>query len=147
MKFEFKNIEKKDWDILLEWRNDFFTKEMSFNSNRVTKDEHYEYLEKNQSNDNINQYVFIYNDLYVGTMKTDNSKKQSTTLSYTINPKFRKKGYGKLMIYLFLFERKGVFLCKVKKTNFASIKMCEWNNFKLKSKEKSFLLYEKIIKK
>ena len=46
MKFEFKNIEKKDWDILLDWRNDFFTKEMSVNSNKVTKDEHYEYLEK-----------------------------------------------------------------------------------------------------
>ena len=77
MKFEFKNIEKKDWNILLDWRNDFFTKEMSVNSNKVTKDEHYEYLEKNQSNDNINQYVFIYNDLYVGTMKTDNSKKKA----------------------------------------------------------------------
>jgi len=146
MKFEFKNIEKKDWDILLDWRNDLSTIEMSINSKKVSKSEHYDYLEKNQSNDNISQYIFIHNDFYIGTMKMDNSNKKSTTLSYTINPKYRKKGYGKLMMYLFLFERNGVFLCEVKKTNFASIKMCEWNNFILKSKKNSILLYEKIIK-
>ena len=50
MKFEFKNIEKKDWDFLLDWRNDLFTIEMSINSKKISKSEHYDYLEKNQSN-------------------------------------------------------------------------------------------------
>ena len=146
MIFQFKNIERKDWDILLEWRNNSLTKEMSINSKSISKSDHYNYLKKIESNKHVNQFIFIHNNSYVGTIKVDNSDKKSTILSYTINPDFRNKGYGKLMMYLFLFERNGVFLCEVKKTNFVSIKMCEWNTFKLKSKKGETLLYEKIIK-
>ena len=39
MKFRIKEVEKEDWDELLIWRNDEFTRKMSKNSEIVKKDE------------------------------------------------------------------------------------------------------------
>ena len=50
---------------------------------------------------------------------------------FTINPKFRKKIYGKLMMSLFLFDRPGKFVCKIKTDNIGSIKVCISNNYSL----------------
>ena len=146
MNFTLKKVKRENWDILLEWRNNIETQKMSIVTRPVSKSEHFKYQAKIESNKDIEQYMFIHNNLYVGTIKSEYSNKKHTTLSYTINPEFRGKGYGKLMMHLFLFKRKGVFLCKVKETNFASIRMCEWNGFELKSKRDSILLYEKNIK-
>ena len=145
MVFKFKNIEKKDWDKLLDWRNDPSTKMMSLVNKKISKTEHYNFLNKITSNKNIDQFIFIHNDYYVGTIKADNTKESYTRLSYTINPDFRRKGYGGLMMYMFLFDKKGIFLCEIKESNIGSIKMCKSNHFKLKSKKENILTYEKVI--
>ena len=146
MVFKFKNIEKKDWDLLLDWRNDPSTKMMSIVNKKISKTEHYNFLKSIISNKYINQFIFVHNNYYVGTIKADNSKKNFTKLSYTINPNFRRKGYGSLMMSMFLFDKKGVFLCEIKELNIGSIRMCESNHFKFKSKKENILTYEKVIK-
>ena len=146
MVFKFKIIEKKDWDLLLEWRNDPTTKMMSLVNQKISKSEHYDFLNNIESNKWIDQFIFIHNDYYVGTIKADNTEKTFTSLSYTINPDFRKKGYGNLMMSMFLFDKKGTFVCEIKESNIGSIRMCESNNFKLKSEKENILIYEKVIK-
>lgn len=145
MIFKFKNVEKKDWDLLLDWRNEPSTKMMSLVNKKISKKEHYNFFNSIISNKNIDQFIFVHNGYYVGTIKADNTKKSFTRLSYTINPDYRRKGYGSLMMSVFLFDRKGIFLCEIKESNIGSIKMCESNHFKLKSKKENILTYEKVI--
>ena len=78
----------------------------------------------------------------IGTLKEDFSDNSIKYLSYTINPKYRKKGYGNLMMYLYLFENSGTFVCEVKKNNIASINMCESNNFILHKEKQETYIYK-----
>ena len=75
-----------------------------------------------------------YNENYIDSMKRireDILEDDIKELSYSINPKYRGNGYGKLMMFLFLFDKKGKFQCEVKTTNIGSVKMCEWSGFNL----------------
>lgn len=130
MMYYFKKINNEDWDMLLEWRNDSITRVMSLNENLISKESHYEYMNKLTSDVSQEQFIFIHNNNKIGTIK-ESKLNDKSVLSYTINPEFRGHGYGRLMMYLFLFDKKGIFECEIKPDNIGSIKMCLWNNFKL----------------
>lgn len=140
MNFYFKEIDKEDWDTLLEWRNDILTRSMSLNSDIIDKETHYQYMDKLNSDIQQKQFIFIHNNNKVGTIK-ETKLDDETRLSYSINPLFRNKGYGKLMMYLFLFDKRGIFTCEVKPDNMGSIKMCLWNNFNLIQSSDSINIY------
>ena len=142
MRFEFKKVEQRDWKTLLQWRNNSLTKEMSLNKKKITLKEHLEYMSEIKSNKKINQFLFIHLNNKIGTLKEDFSDNSIKYLSYTINPKYRKKGYGNLMMYLYLFENSGTFVCEVKKNNIASINMCERNNFILHKEKQETYIYK-----
>ena len=91
MRFEFKKVEQRDWKTLLQWRNNSLTKEMSLNKKKITLKEHLEYMSEIKSNKKINQFLFIHLNNKIGTLKEDFSDNSIKYLSYTINPKYRKK--------------------------------------------------------
>ena len=144
MKFRIKEVEKEDWDELLIWRNDEFTRKMSKNSEIVKKDEHFSYMEKMSKNKQRVQYIFLHNQHKVGTIRIDKLNDGFEEFSYTINPLFRGKGYGTLMMELYLFDKNGKYRCKIKPENVGSIKMVEKNGFTYKSTNTGISVYEFI---
>lgn len=131
MKYIFNEVVNEDWDILLEWRNDEYTRKMSHNNKEIKRKEHYGFMKKLNINPNRKQYIFSHDKNKIGTIREDILEDDIKELSYSINPKYRGNGYGKLMMFLFLFDKKGKFQCEVKTTNIGSVKMCEWSGFNL----------------
>jgi len=142
MNFSLKQIQFSDWKILLEWRNDDNTRYQFFDSSVIDETTHKEYI-KNICN-NKNQYILYINDTPVGTIKS-NIKNNIHYLGYSISNKFRGKNLSIIMMQLFLYNKSGIFICEIKDTNIASIKMVERIGYKLQ-KTKSNVLTYKLIK-
>ena len=63
-------------------------------------------------------------------------------LSYTINPDYRGKKIGQVLMQIYLIDRKGQFFCDVKNSNIPSIKMIEKLGFKLFNQTKNVNTYK-----
>tara|TARA_R110001599_G_scaffold344976_1_gene568986 strand:- start:1753 stop:2175 length:423 start_codon:yes stop_codon:yes gene_type:complete len=132
----------KDWRFLLNCRNDPTTRLNSFDQSVVTEKQHKEWLSHSLSNDS--RYILIMEDTNsesIGTIRCDTNNQNEKFLSWSIDAKHRGKGFGSLMLSLFLGSAKGYFLAEIKKENISSIKMAERNGFTYKSPQ----LYEKTI--
>ena len=141
MEYIFKKVGKEHIDLLLDWRNDELTRRMAIDQKKVSNDEHKAYIKNLDEASNIKQFIFFHDGRPVGTIRENIKLNDEKRLSYTINPKFRKKGYGKLMMSLFLFDRPGKFVCKIKTDNIGSIKVCISNNYSLMKSENGFNYY------
>jgi RimJ/RimL family protein N-acetyltransferase len=137
-----REINQDDWKILLEWRNDVLTRQNFYSSQFVSESEHKNYIKDTIDNSERRQFILEYNGIEVGTIREDVYKNTHLKLSYTINPLFRGKKIGQMMISLYLIDKTGVFLCEVKKDNIASIKMIEKVGFKFLSKERDINIYK-----
>ena len=142
--FNLREVKKSDWKFLLEWRNDKITRQNSFNSELVSINKHKEYIKNTITNPKKTIFIIEYNDIPVGTIREDRLEKDELELSYTISPMYRGKKISQIMMSLFLIERKGSFLCKVKEENIPSIKMIEKLGFKLFNTEKKVNFYKLI---
>lgn len=54
-----KKAERKDWDFILELRNDFYSN-FSEQKKPLTKEEHYEYMEKQKLNPQFHHWIIEY---------------------------------------------------------------------------------------
>jgi RimJ/RimL family protein N-acetyltransferase len=140
--FNLREVKKSDWKVLLEWRNDKITSQNSFNSDLVSVSEHKEYIENTITKPNRTIFILEYNEIPVGTIREDRLDKDELELSYIISPMYRGNKIGQIMMSLYLIERKGSFLCKVKEENIPSIKMIEKLGFKLFNTEKRVNFYK-----
>ena len=145
MEFVIKKIEREDWDDLLIWRNDELTRKMSINSEIIEKDKHHFYMGEMLQNDNREQFIFLHYKNKIGTIRIDKLNDGFEQFSYTINPLYRGKGYGGLMMRLYLFDKVGKYRCEIKPENIESIKMLEKNRFVYKKTHEGILVYE-IVK-
>ena len=140
--FNLREVTKSDWKVLLEWRNDKITRQNSWNSDLVSEGEHKKYIKNTITNINRSLLILEYNEIPVGTIREDRLEKDEFELSYTISPMYRGKKIGQIMMSLYLIERKGSFICKVKEENVPSIKMIEKLGFKLFNTEKRVNFYK-----
>ena len=140
--FNLREVKISDWKVLLEWRNDKNTRQNSFNSDLISVSEHKEFIKNTITNTNRTQFILEYNEIPVGTIREDKLEKDEFGLSYTIDPMYRGKKMGQMMMSLYLSERKGSFLCRVKEENLSSIKMIEKLGFKHFNTEKKINFYK-----
>lgn len=133
---------KDDWKTLLEWRNNPSTYKNYHTSQPVNESEHKEYISRLINDSNRSQYIIEYNGIAAGTIREEIINDREIRLSYTINPLFRGKKIGQLMMGLYLVDRMGIFICEIKEQNIASVRMIEKFGFKLTSKEKNFNTYK-----
>ena len=126
----------------MEWRNDKITRQNSFNSDLVSVSEHKEYIKNTITNPNRKLFILEYNEIPVGTIREDRLEKDEFELSYTIDPMYRGKKIGQIMMSLYLIERRGSFLCEVKEENVPSIIMIEKLGFKLFKNENGVNFYK-----
>ncbi len=132
----------EDWSFLLNCRNDPTTRLNSFDQSAITEKQHKEWFSRSLSNSSRDILIMEDpNSESIGTIRCDTNNQNEKFLSWSIDAKHRGKGFGSLMLSLFLGSAKGYFLAEIKKENISSIKMAERNGFTYKSPQ----LYEKTI--
>lgn len=142
--------EYEDIEDLFEWRNDEDSKKASFNTNEIDIKEHNKWFKESLANPERN--IFIICDKHcnkLGQIRFD-KKKDRAEIDIIINPKYRNKGIGTLVLtkapkyYLDNFAVKKL-VGKVKTSNIASLKAFEKAEFKIYKKFEGYveLRYEK----
>jgi len=129
--FKLRLANLSDSDALLSWRNDIVTINNSFNSEISSLKTHKQYLKNAMSSLTRKIFILEYSGVRVGTIREDQMKEGKFKLSYSVDPMYRAKRVGQMMVSLYLKDRKGFFICAVKDNNTPSIKMIEKMNFKL----------------
>lgn len=89
----FRKIENNDddCDLLFNWANDPLTRQNSFNSNKISYQEHLNWFSKNISDSTL---IFLDNDNRpVGLVRLDH-KDNEWVISISIDPYHRGKGYS-----------------------------------------------------
>lgn len=130
-KLHLREIQKKDERVLLAWRNDVTTRNNFLNNNFISEAEHTKYINETINHPQRTQFILEYNQIPVGTIRGTKLSDNKIELYYHVCPLFRGRKIGQQMMELYLSERKGNFLCKVKNQNIPSIKMIEKFGFKL----------------
>ena len=140
--FKLRLFNISDSDALLSWRNDTVTRSNSFNSEISSLKTHNKYLKNAISSLTRKIFILEYSGVRVGTIREDKVKEGEFKLSYTVDPMYRGKRVGQMMIGLYLKDRKGFFICAIKDNNTPSIKMIEKMNFKLFDSEEGVNFYK-----
>ena len=139
MKIELREVTKKDWDFILNLRNQFYKNFFYEQKEPILKDDHYKYMNKQETNPNFHQWIAFdgKNDVgYIRILDQD--------INIMVEKKFQTKGIGTVMLNLVEKEALGLGIKKLKAKvligNESSKKIFEKNNYKLK-----MYLFEKEI--
>lgn len=124
MIFNLRKIELKDSSLLFGWVNDSSTRENSFNSKTIKPEEHQIYIQNMLGSQTKNQYILEIDNVPIGTIK-DNILEDCIEISYALSPLARGKKLSSILMNLYLVNKTGKFLCKIKTNNIPSIKMVE----------------------
>lgn len=131
-------VKREDWDIILELRNEFF--HMFYRQTKpIEKEEHYEYLDKNEKNHNFYHWMIKVNRKVVGYSRILNED-----VGIMIKKEYQSKGIATKALELLENEAKKEKIKKlialVKIENEESKKIFEKNNYEMK-----MFWYEKEI--
>lgn len=118
-----------DWKILLDWRNDSLTRNNSFSQDEISEQTHKLWFNDSLLNPYRKIYILEDNSSLIGSIRSDNFLINEYTLSWNIDSNQRGKGYGNIILELFLKDKIGKFIAEIKPENRASIKMVEKNGF------------------
>lgn len=124
MIFNLREIHFDDSPILFDWANDAVARSNSFNEKQIELEEHEQYIKNMIVNPLTTQYILEIDGIPVGTIK-DKILNDCIQLGYEISPQHRNKGLSVILMNLYLYERRGKFLCEIKSTNIPSIKMVQ----------------------
>ena len=130
MKIELREVEKKDWNFVLKLRNEFYEYSFYEQNEPILKDDHYKYMNKQETNPNFHQWIAFdgKNDVgYIRILDQD--------INIMVEKEFQSKGIGTIMLNL---VEKKAFSLGIKKLkaivnagNESSKKIFIKNNFKL----------------
>lgn len=127
MPIKFKLATASDCDLLFKWANDTSVRENSFNSNIINYEEHKKWLNDSLKSDKTYIYICYSKDKPIGQIRID-LKENTGVIDYSIDSKWRGKGYGTLLLndIIFFIQNKGLSITKligkVKHTNIVSQK-------------------------
>lgn len=115
-----------DADILLEWRNDKLTRKASVNMEIIKREDHDKWFEQTLSNNLRELYIAEISGQPIGTTRLDKIDKQNFEISWTVAPKYRGQGVGKIIVQKTIeMKPDAVFLAQVKKANIASLSIAK----------------------
>jgi len=130
----------QDWEILLEWRNDSFTRKNSITSDIISKKEHKEWFSNILKDPNSKIYIVKEKNKPIGTVRADKNDDE-IIISWTVAPESRGKGYGKQMVKLLVENLSGKVTAIIKNENSASIKVAEFAGLSLELEKDNILFY------
>ena len=139
MTVSLRKVQEKDWDYILELRNKDKFRLNFYEQHTISKQEHYDYLQKQQKNPNFFNWIICFDNEIVGYVRIlDND------VSIILDDQYHGQGIGTSAINLLENEAK---LLGIKKLvgkmmidNKKSEKIFKNNDFELK-----MYWYEKIL--
>jgi len=129
----FREVRKDDIWTLYQWRNDLLTRSMSIDKKKISKSEHKAWFNRTLTSKETTIYIYQNKDKeseLFGNVRVDLTKQDIHFLSWTINPRFRKKGYGKKMLKDFVRVYKQNYHARIRVNNIASMNICSSAGFK-----------------
>ncbi len=141
-------VQKKDQNQLLKWANDISVRKASKRKKKISFIEHEKWFNKKLKNQNSRMYIFCIKKKFVGQVRFDKVKNKNF-ISYSVDKKYRRKGYGKEILKKAInkikkqIKFKEVY-AKVKKNNIASIKIFESLSFECYYKNYSYFFKKRI---
>lgn len=132
----FRFAEPEDVKDLFRWRNDEATRQASFNTDKISFEEHKKWFEETLADPKRNLFIICDKQCNkLGQIRFD-KKEDIAEINITINPNYRNQGVGSLAL------SKSLTICinniyvkqiiaKVKKDNTASLKAFQKAGFKI----------------
>ena len=131
MKIKLREVIEKDWDYVLGLRNQFYANSFYVQTKPISKDEHYEYMNKQKSNPNFHQWIATDGKYDVGYIRIFDKD-----INIMVEKRFQKKGIGTIMLKLVEKNAIKIGIKKLKAVvmtgNKSSKKIFIKNNYKLR---------------
>ena len=140
-----RKVNSSDCKDIFVWRNDNLTRKMSFNQSLISIENHDKWFNKILSDQNVVTYLGNDENFKIGICRFQIiEKKRIVEVSININPKFRNKGFAKILleksIQKFRLNFNYNLFAKIKKNNTASIKIFRYAGFfKIKTDKDKFV--------
>jgi spore coat polysaccharide biosynthesis protein SpsF len=141
---------EKDCDLLFGWANDNSVRKNSFNSNKITYEDHIKWFQNKLELNNCIIYIGVENNNTIGQVRLDINDNIGI-INYSICKYYRGKGYGTKMLQelermLGLENSLGInkLIGKVKHNNVPSQRVFEKCDYKVLDSEE-YLIYSKEI--
>jgi len=128
---KFRHVTVEDAELLLDWHNDPVTRAFSTTQEKTTLQEHTVWL--NHAVNLKHFYIAQVNRKDIGVIRATPGKTNEYTLSWTIAPEERGKGYGREMLPQMTntLPDQALLIAYIMHTNIASIKIAKSTGFKL----------------
>ena len=141
-------VKKEDCDLIYNWANEPTVRKKSFNSEKITYEEHKKWFDTKLNDENCRMYILEIDGIKIGQIRVD-IENEVAKLSYSIGKEHRGKGNGVIMLTLLedklIDEKVSIIRGLVKHENIASKKCFEKCGY-TKKEEEDYIVYEKIIK-
>jgi spore coat polysaccharide biosynthesis protein SpsF len=145
-----RKLTEKDCDLLFDWANDNYVRKNSFNSNKITYEDHIKWFQKKLELDNCIIYIGEENNNTIGQIRLDINN-NTGIINYSIDKHYRGEGYGTKMLQELerTLERENLveinkLIGKVKHNNIPSQRVFEKCKYKVMDSEE-YLIYSKEI--
>ena len=87
----------QDVDLIFEWANDEDDRRFSFNTEKIVYEDHCKWYQRKIDSEDTDIYILLSDDIPIGQCRLDFDD-EGALISYFIDKRFRKKGYGKLLL-------------------------------------------------
>lgn len=147
-----RNVEPKDIDVLYTWRNEREVRKNSFTSDIIPYSDHQKWFEKCLSDPDIDIFIYYFGNEMFGQTRL-NFNENKVIISYSIDEKYRGRGFGKIMIrdvmekVIETHPETRFIIGQVKLHNLASQKIFEKLDFYIDEKSETYCVYVKDLKK
>ncbi|MBQ3035299.1 MAG: pseudaminic acid synthase [Lachnospiraceae bacterium] len=148
---ELRPATMEDCQMIFEWANDAETRKQSFTVEKISWETHKVWYEDCLKRTDRELYVCYHADEAIGQYRVDFVNEEEVVVSYSIAPKYRKRGYGAEMLRAGESVIKKQFpavrrvKAEVKKENTASQKMLLKNGYKETECKEQHLLFVKEL--
>lgn len=133
MKLNLRPVEKKDYEKILEWRNDPDVRMNSLTQHIIPIDEHIKYWDDFLKNETNFAFIVIYDNKDIGVLKLKNINKTTYEIDIFLSKYSRNKGLGSQILEIVkeISIQKGIkkLIAKIKYDNEASKKAFETVGF------------------
>ena len=142
-------VDKYDKNLILEWANDKLSRENSFSSAEISEEVHEKWFDNILSSCDNKLFVMMNGEVPVGQIRLE-ILRNSGTVSYSIDNKYRGYGFGKIILELledwisFNYDTEFIIIGYVKTNNTTSGHIFESLDF-MKSENSKYIKYSKQI--
>lgn len=100
-KISLVKVNREDWDYIFELRNNPNFKNFFYDQHKITKTEHYKYLQQQKNNKNFFNWIISLDNTKVGYVRILNND-----VSIIVDPQFHDEGIGTKTLKLLEKEAK-----------------------------------------